>query len=119
MPSERYAVGESVLHGAYAEIAAVELIRHSYAATDAEDLRHGYLEVLEFPDPPNGRPVAVIYEYLGRESTVISFSSLPEALAATEHVWWHDRRTWDAMRAAPGYLGLDNDVWFYELPPTL
>ncbi len=75
--SKLFHAGELMPHGSYGEYIATDVIRHGYWGSDPDADDQGYYEVLEFPNPPEGKPKAVSHFF----STVTG-----HALVASESV---------------------------------
>lgn len=113
----RYVAGDQVIHGAYCNLAAVDLVSHFYAGSGG-DGPSGYVEVLEFPAPPEGRAKCVVHDFLEGVHTIMDFDTLEGALEAQKLVWWGVERNLDKIMAIAGFRQIHSEVWFYQPNPA-
>lgn len=114
-----------VIHGSFCMLTPFEVVQHKYGHTHIEtEGRHGYVEVLEFVDPPEGRPKVVLYNQ--RDHVTYDFDSVKAALNGWKvFVFWKRLRTCLHVSKLSGCtrvyaLPADVSPWFYpeELNPS-
>jgi hypothetical protein len=128
MQVEVILAGEQLVHGSHSITASVVIHRHCYAGTKCEDQGpQGFVEVLEFPEPPEGKPTVIVHKKKGKARIAFRFDTVENALTAarSDRIWAIDQveeteepnigqALWISV---PGCFGLelfdkDNHAWF-------
>jgi hypothetical protein len=107
--SEVVAKGAVIAHGAYGSVMALDCVRHWYGGAD-DDGEGRYREVLEFPDPPPGRPRFVLHYYSTRNGHVVyAMPSLEVALGS-----WPRREADGTFRRVGAHVPEVGAPWFFS-----
>lgn len=99
---ERFKVGDTVSHGAYGEVATLDMERYYYFSN-----RGSFIEVLAFPCPPKYKPGVVKVVFTSKTGfTVLEYSSVERAIQSVT-----DRK----ISGKQVYSG-QSRPWFYQEP---
>ncbi len=96
--------GCSVTHGSYGGYSRYDLKQHKYAG-GGNPGGGGYIEVLEIPNPPDGRCGFVVYEYNTSDGYAFTeWQTLVDALNAYERCWSAAGQTGKVFPTLDGFI---------------